>query len=351
MTLDSGYLDGYKVAVVCSARSGSTKALGTTNLLLRAASEALSRSVVSSNHANHGIHTPFTSLWAQSPASFSPSMTPFPQRSPGNHGSPSGLSLSSASQLTPFGPTVDLIRSEHLTAARSLIRDQKLLKELEHEIEKDCDGLRTFLFAAQIIDEISPRSKDSIMGIGERMACKLIATALTDRVSLSCCQFFSSVSSLANQGIDSEFVSLENIVPPPGDRDGIEPDRNELEGQLDQSFYDDLAKVIGERIRQCGNRVPVVTGFFGPVPGSLLRQVGRGYTDLLAALLAVGLGAEELQIWKEVDGIFTADPRKVPTARLISIISPEEAAELTYYGSEVVHPFTMEQVGLSRSSK
>jgi aspartate kinase len=82
------------------------------------------------------------------------------------------------------------------------------------------------------------------------------------------------------------------------------------------------------------------------VPGSLLRHVGRGYTDLLAALAAVGLQASELQIWKEVDGIFTADPRKVPTARLIPIISPEEAAELTYYGSEVVHPFTMEQVSL-----
>lgn len=76
-----------------------------------------------------------------------------------------------------------------------------------------------------------------------------------------------------------------------------------------------------------------------------MRQVGRGYTDLLAALLSVGLSASELQIWKEVDGVFTADPRKVPTARLIPVISPDEAAELTYYGSEVVHPFTMEQVG------
>ena len=85
-------------------------------------------------------------------------------------------------------------------------------------------------------------------------------------------------------------------------------------------------------------------GFFGPVPGSLLRQVGRGYTDLLSALLAVGLEASELQIWKEIDGIFTADPRKVPTARLIPVIWPDEAAELTYYGSEVIHPFTMEQV-------
>jgi aspartate kinase len=58
------------------------------------------------------------------------------------------------------------------------------------------------------------------------------------------------------------------------------------------------------------------------------------------------LQATELQIWKEIDGIFTADPRKVPTARLLSTISPEEAAELTFFGSEVVHPFTVEQVKL-----
>jgi len=156
------------------------------------------------------------------------------------------------------------------------------------------------------------------------------------------------------QGVDAEYVSLEDIVPISDDGD---PD---AEGSLDQPFYDSVAAAVGERIKECAPRVPVVTGayqspymcishnhrtgFFGPIPGSLLRQVGRGYTDLLSALLAVGLEASELQIWKEVDGIFTADPRKVPTARLIPIISPDEAAELTYYGSEVVHPFTMEQV-------
>lgn len=77
------------------------------------------------------------------------------------------------------------------------------------------------------------------------------------------------------------------------------------------------------------------TGYFGIVPGGLLDQIGRGYTDLCAALVAIGLGAEELQVWKEVDGIFTADPRRVPTARLLSAITPAEAAELTFYGSEV----------------
>jgi aspartate kinase len=87
-----------------------------------------------------------------------------------------------------------------------------------------------------------------------------------------------------------------------------------------------------------------ITGYFGMVPGGILDNIGRGYTDLCAALLAVGLKAKELQIWKEVDGIYTADPRKVPNARLLPIITPEEAAELTYYGSEVIHPYTMEQV-------
>src|ERR1700761_1228646 len=90
--------------------------------------------------------------------------------------------------------------------------------------------------------------------------------------------------------------------------------------------------------------LPRSLGFFGSVPGSLLTSIGRGYTDLAAALIAVGLDAEELQVWKEVDGIFTADPRKVKNARLLNIITPEEASELTYYGSEVIHPFTMEQV-------
>jgi aspartate kinase len=95
----------------------------------------------------------------------------------------------------------------------------------------------------------------------------------------------------------------------------------------------------------CGDRVPVITGYFGTVPGGLLDgEIGRGYTDLCASLIAVGLKAEELQVWKEVDGIFTADPTKVPTARLLPTINPAEAAELTFYGSEVIHHLTMDQV-------
>lgn len=110
-------------------------------------------------------------------------------------------------------------------------------------------------------------------------------------------------------------------------------------------FYKEMAATLEERILACEDRVPVVTGYFGTVPGGLMDgEIGRGYTDLCAALIAVALKAEELQIWKEVDGIFTADPTKVPTARLLPTITPSEAAELTFYGSEVIHHLTMDQV-------
>ncbi len=71
------------------------------------------------------------------------------------------------------------------------------------------------------------------------------------------------------------------------------------------------------------------------MPDSLIQSVGRGYSDLCAALCATGISAEELQIWKEVDGIFTADPSRIPSARLLATVTLEEAVELTYYGSEV----------------
>jgi aspartate kinase len=114
--------------------------------------------------------------------------------------------------------------------------------------------------------------------------------------------------------------------------------------ELGPRFFDALATEIGKRVADIGDAVPVITGFFGMMSNSLLQSVGRGYSDLCAAMVAAALSAKELQIWKEVDGIFTADPRKVPSARLLNTITLEEAAELTYYGSEVIHPFTMDQI-------
>lgn len=150
----------------------------------------------------------------------------------------------------------------------------------------------------------------------------------------SCHPFFFVASGLTtSQNVDAEYLDLS---------DAIHTDNT---ARLDANFYRDAATLFRDKILACESRVPVITGFFGNVPGSLLDgDIGRGYTDLCAALVAVGLKADELQVWKEVDGIFTADPTKVPTARLIASITPSEAAELTFYGSEVIHHLTMDQV-------
>ncbi|PWN47039.1 aspartate kinase [Violaceomyces palustris] len=380
------YLANNKVAIVCSARSGQTKALGTTNLLLQAASEALSPPSAPPTPGPASLSNSLASLTTGTPNSQHPAPasvvrpgsafarrsssrstptrsdslalsstvldkklnslkleggTPKPSSNPQPNGSADetatkdnekrvqededGLvsSDSESEAVIGYDATVDRIMADHIDSVRKAVtRDSDLRDRLEREVVEDCERLRDFLMAAKIIEEISPRSKDIIIGVGERLSCRIAVGALLDA------------------GVEAELVTLENIVDPSFSSHISQDAQGEI--TLDQTFYDQLSQALGERLRSCRG-VPVVTGYFGNVPGSLLSQVGRGYTDLCAALCAVGVGAKELQIWKEVDGVFTADPRKVPTARLIPSITPEEAAELTYYGSEVIHPFTMEQ--------
>lgn len=199
--------------------------------------------------------------------------------------------------------------------AEQQLQSVDLRNRLIGEINDECDHVLRVLEAAQTLGEISARCVDKVMSTGEKLSCRYMAALLQDR------------------GVDAQYVDLADVIDFAVGNQG-----------LDQEFYDHLAALLGKKVEACNGKVPVVTGYFGSVPGGLLDKIGRGYTDLCAALVAVGINAEELQVWKEVDGIFTADPRKVPTARLLATITPAEAAELTFYGSEVIHPFTMEQV-------
>jgi len=136
---------------------------------------------------------------------------------------------------------------------------------------------------------------------------------------------------LNDMGVPAVYVNLESLI-----------DKSFKETNKD--FYDYAKKRLKTVIKKCGDKVPVLTGYFGDVPNGIIESIGRGYTDLAAALSAAAVNARELQIWKEVDGVFSADPRKVEDAHVLESITPDEAAELTYFGSEVIHPFTMEQV-------
>lgn len=250
-----------RVAVVCSARSSSTKSEGTTSRLLRAADIAT------------------------------------------ENGDFSGL--------------LDVIEKDHVENAQAKISNSEIKADLVTKTRAEIERGRELLHASRVIGEISPRTLDGIMSLGEKLSCLFMAALMNDR------------------GLKAQYVDLSDIIP---------LDYNFSRG-FDDSFYRFLAQELGKKAKECDiDTIPVFTGYFGVVPGGLLNGVGRGYTDLCAALVAVGVQADELQIWKEVDGIFTADPRKVPNARLLDTVTPDEAAELTYYGSEVIHPFTMEQV-------
>ena len=167
----------------------------------------------------------------------------------------------------------ELLR-EHLAAMQ--LRSPELAQNLEREMTTECDNLTAYLTALPKTGVVAPESEDKILSVGEKLSAQLVATLLKDR------------------GIDSEYVDLSDVI-------NFRP----VHG-LNQVFYHDLARAIGRRIQLCGDRVPIITGFFGPVPGGLLDTCGRGYSDLCAALVAVGLGAKELQVWKEVSGVYTA---------------------------------------------
>lgn len=210
---------------------------------------------------------------------------------------------------------VSLISEDHVHAAQTYITNTAIQEALIAKIQSDCSDILEFRLAAQKFHlQIDGRSKDRIVSYGEKLSCRFMASLLRDR------------------GVDAEFVDLSDII-------------HFKATTINADFYAQLSAALANKIHACGTAVPVLTGYFGPAPGGLMDgEIGRGYTDLCAALCAVGLKAEELQVWKEVDGIFTADPNKVPTARLLSTITPAEAAELTFYGSEVIHHLTMDQV-------
>jgi len=211
-----------------------------------------------------------------------------------------------------FFRIVDHLEEHHIAAVRELMKG-KYLEQITEEVKEELKSLKSFLEAISVIGEMSPRSQDVIIGTGEK---------------LSACIFAGLLNSM---GIDAEYVDLANIIEKPFE-------------ETNPAFYAYVQSRLKEKIEACGHRVPVLTGYFGFVPGGIISSIGRGYTDFTAALAAAAVGARELQIWKEVDGVYSADPRKVSEAKVLPSITPEEAAELTYYGSEVIHPFTMEQV-------
>jgi aspartate kinase len=201
-------------------------------------------------------------------------------------------------------------RHEDMAAlARAPERKAALLADLDARF----DDLEAIVHALVVVEEVSPRSRDTIVSFGELASSRIVSAALEDA------------------GIPSRSVDPRTVLVTNAEHGAAQPD---LEA-TDTRLRENVAPLLAEGL------VPVLGGFVGASAAGLTTTLGRGGSDYSAALFGAGLGAEEIQIWTDVDGMLTADPRMVPASRVVPHLSFDEASELAYFGAKVLHPSTI----------
>ncbi len=190
---------------------------------------------------------------------------------------------------------------------REVLAELGLPADLLDPLLKD---LRDLVRGIKLVGEATPRSRDLLLSFGERCSARTVA-AFFQKEGLPARAFDAGEAGLKT---DATFGRARPL-----------PDDGTLRRTL-----------LGLP------EVPIVTGFIGADPHGNITTLGRNGSDYSAALIGHALGAEEIQIWKDVDAIMTADPRVVPSARPIVRMSFAEASELAYYGSKVLHPATIQ---------
>ncbi len=208
------------------------------------------------------------------------------------------------------------IRRAHEQIAEDLISDQVKRKQVIQEISHLISDFINLCQAIAVLGEATPRAMDAVASLGERMSARLLAVALE------------------NQGIASQLVESTQLIVTDTCFQNAHPD------------FKTTMKITPQVLQpvfQAG-RIPVVTGFIGSTPGGVVTTLGRGGSDYSAGILAVAINADEVWIWTDVDGVMSADPRRVPQARTIPKLTYKEVAELAYFGAKVLHPKTIRPV-------
>jgi len=211
---------------------------------------------------------------------------------------------------------MDALRQQHETALSSLLPDEQKRARLRQRMEQVLAEGRRLCEGTALLRELTPRTLDAISSLGERLSAPLVAAAVHEL------------------GVCSEAIEATELVVTDAFHGGAEP-QMELTREKSQAL---LRPLLEKGI------VPIVTGFIGATAEGQLTTLGRGGSDYSATILGAALDADEVIIWTDVDGVLTADPRLVPEARTIPVISYREAAELAYFGAKVLHPKTLNPV-------
>ena len=175
------------------------------------------------------------------------------------------------------------------------------------------DELTAIVRALAVVEEVSPRSRDAIVAFGELASSRIAAAALEDA------------------GLPARWLDARAVLVTDAQHGAAAPDR----AATDESLRALVRPLLAEGL------VPVVGGFVGATAAGLTTTLGRGGSDYSAALFGAGLAADEIQIWTDVDGMLTADPRVIAEPRVVPRLSFDEASELAYFGAKVLHPSTI----------
>jgi len=198
----------------------------------------------------------------------------------------------------------------YLDAATKLLSNEYQREVLAH-LETNHEVLKNLLYGIFLVREASARTMDYVLSFGERNAAFLISVALRQN------------------GVNAKYLDARKI---------IKTDKQFGSANVD---LDRTHKRIREHFSQ-NPEIQIVTGFVGSSRGGLTTTLGRGGSDYTASLLASGLDAEIIEIWTDVDGVLTADPRKVRKAFTIPQMTYSEAMEMAHFGAKVIYPPTIQ---------
>jgi aspartokinase/homoserine dehydrogenase 1 len=207
---------------------------------------------------------------------------------------------------------LEAVRNRHVDMATELCGPHAA-SEFIHELDADCRDIASVLHGVRLTRAASGKTRDLVAGFGEVWSTRLFARYLGGRGARKAVQW----------------VDAREIV------------------QVSWSTLGPSVEWEGSRARAAGLRghshpaTLIITGFIARDPKGLQTTLGRNGSDFSASIFADLLEATEIHIWTDVDGVLSADPRRVPDATVIDSLSYSEAMELAYFGAKVIHPQTM----------
>jgi aspartate kinase len=204
------------------------------------------------------------------------------------------------------------LRHRHIDTSTALLEPERF-NRLQVTLHQEFDALDDLLRGIAAVGELTPRTNDLVLSFGERLSSKIIAEAFEE------------------QGLQGAHVDARSCIVTDASYGKAVPQEAAIEAKL--------AAIVLPLIE--AGKTPILGGFIGATTEGITTTLGRGGSDYTAALVGGGMHAGAIEIWTDVNGIMTTDPRICPDALRVKTISFEEAAELAYFGAKVLHPATI----------